>query len=109
MTVKELITTLQKLPKGLEVVIGDGSTVEGVQMELYENITNCEGEENATPEAGDMVELEGVVEKIEGGVAMVRVNNAMAESSEEESAAPEESEEDRMMKMAEESDKENYS
>jgi len=68
-----------------------------------------EGEQNATPEAGDMVELEGVVEKIEGGVAMVRVNNAMAEASEEESAVPEESEEDRMMKMAEESDKENYS
>jgi hypothetical protein len=68
-----------------------------------------EGEENATPEAGDMVELEGVVEKIEGSVAMVRVNNAMAEASEEESAVPEESEEDRMMKMAEESDKENYS
>jgi len=68
-----------------------------------------EGEENATPEAGDMVELEGVVEKIDGGVAMVRVNNAMAEASEEESAVPEESEEDRMMKMAEESDKENYS
>lgn len=67
-----------------------------------------EGEENATPEAGDMVELEGVVEKIEGGVAMVRVNNAMAEQP-EESAKPEESEEDRMMKMAEESDKENYS
>jgi hypothetical protein len=40
---------------------------------------------------------------------MVRVNNAMAEASEEESAVPEESEEDRMMKMAEESDKENYS
>lgn len=68
-----------------------------------------EGEGNATPEAGDMVELEGVVEKIEGGVAMVRVNNAMAEASEEESEAPEDSEEDRMMKMAEESDKENYS
>ena len=68
-----------------------------------------EGEGNATPEAGDMVELEGVVEKIEDGVAMVRVNNAMAEASEEESAVPEESEEDRMMKMAEESDKENYS
>jgi hypothetical protein len=33
----------------------------------------------------------------------------MAEQPEEESAVPEESEEDRMMKMAEESDKENYS
>lgn len=69
-----------------------------------------EGDDNAaSPEAGDMVELEGVVEKIEGDVAMVRVNNAMAEEAQEESAEPEMSEEDRMMKMAEESDKENYS
>lgn len=68
-----------------------------------------EGEENAAPEVGDMVELEGVVEKIEGEVAMVRVNNAMMEEPENESEGPEESEEDRMMKMAEESDKDNYS
>ncbi len=69
-----------------------------------------EGDDSvASPEAGDMVELEGVVEKIEGDVAMVRVNNAMAEEAQEESAEPEMSEEDRMMKMAEESDKENYS
>lgn len=68
-----------------------------------------EGEENAAPEVGDMVELEGTVESIENGVAMVRVNNAMAEESEsEENNKPEMSEEDRMMKMAEESDKENY-
>jgi hypothetical protein len=67
-----------------------------------------EGEENAAPEAGDMVELEGTVESIENGVAMVRVNNAMAEESESEENKPEMSEEDQMMKMAEESDKENY-
>lgn len=69
-----------------------------------------EGEDNASPEAGDMVELEGVVEKVEGEMAMVRVNNAMTdEDANEESAQPEESEEDRMMKMAAESDEENYS
>lgn len=67
-----------------------------------------EGEENAAPEAGDMVELEGTVESIENGIAMVRVNNAMAEESESEENKPEMSEEDQMMKMAEESDKENY-
>lgn len=67
-----------------------------------------EGEENAAPEVGDMVELEGTVESIENGVAMVRVNNAMAEESESEENKPEMSEEDQMMKMAEESDKENY-
>lgn len=68
-----------------------------------------EGEENASPEVGDMVELEGTVESIENDVAMVRVNNAMAEESEsEENNKPEMSEEDQMMKIAEESDKENY-
>lgn len=71
-----------------------------------------EGEENAVPEAGDSVELEGVVEKVENGVAFVRVNEAMSESeneSESEDNKSEMSEEDRMMKMAEESDKESYS
>jgi len=67
-----------------------------------------EGEENANPEVGDMVELEGKVERIDGDMAIVSVSNAMAEESESESEQPEMSEEDRMMKMAEESDKENY-
>jgi hypothetical protein len=56
------------------------------------------------------VELEGKVERIDGDMAIVSVSNAMAEESDsEESNKPEMSEEDRMMKMAEESDKENYS
>jgi hypothetical protein len=69
-----------------------------------------DGEENANPEVGDMVELEGKVERIDGDMAIVSVSNAMSEEPEaEESNKPEMSEEDRMMKMAEESDKENYS
>jgi hypothetical protein len=69
-----------------------------------------EGEENATPEVGDMVELEGKVESVDGDMAIVSVSNAMTEEPEaEESKEPEMSEEDRMMKMAEESDKDNYS
>ena len=68
-----------------------------------------EGEENSAPEVGDMVELEGKVDRIEGDMAIVSVSNAMSEEPEaEESNKPEMSEEDRMMKMAEESDKENY-
>ena len=69
-----------------------------------------EGEENAAPEAGDSVELEGVVEKVENGVAFVRVNEAMSEESNEAESeeAPEMSEEDRMMEMAKKSDEEEY-
>lgn len=69
-----------------------------------------EGEENAAPEAGDSVELEGVVEKVENGVAFVRVNEAMSEESGEAESeeAPEMSEEDRMMEMAKKSDEEEY-
>jgi len=70
-----------------------------------------EGEENAAPEAGDSVELEGVVEKVENGVAFVRINEAMSEESNEaesENEAPEMSEEDRMMEMAKKSDEEEY-
>jgi len=55
------------------------------------------------------VELEGKVESVDGDMAIVSVSNAMTEEPEaEESNEPEASEEDRMMKMAEESDKENY-
>ena len=71
-----------------------------------------DGEENASPEVGDMVELEGSVESIDNGIAIVRVNNAMTEEEdkvEDKSSESDMSEEDRMMKMAEESDKENYS
>jgi hypothetical protein len=70
-----------------------------------------EGEENAAPEAGDSVELEGVVEKVENGVAFVRINEAMSEESNEaesENESPEMSEEDRMMEMAKKSDEEEY-
>jgi len=69
-----------------------------------------EGEENAAPEAGDSVELEGVVEKVENGVAFVRVNEAISEESNEAESeeAPEMSEEDRMMEMAKKSDEEEY-
>lgn len=69
-----------------------------------------EGEDNATPESGDMVELEGTVEKIEGDVAMVRVKYAMIdENPGEKGTAPKMSEEDRMMDMAKKSDEESYS
>jgi hypothetical protein len=74
-----------------------------------------DGSENVAPEVGDSVELSGTIKMIENGVAHVNVENAVTENeskdmsedmSEGENSM---SEEEKMMKMAEESDKENYS
>jgi len=74
-----------------------------------------DGSENVSPEVGDSVELSGTIDMIENGVAHVNVEHAMSESGSkdksEDMAEGENSmsEEEKMMKMAEESDKENYS
>ena len=74
-----------------------------------------DGGDNVAPEVGDSVELSGTIDMIENGVAHVNVEHAMSESeSKDKSEDMSEgensmSEEERMMKMAEESDKENYS
>jgi len=74
-----------------------------------------DGGDNVAPEVGDSVELSGTIDMIENGVAHVSVEHAMAENapkdkSEDKSEGEDSmSEEERMMKMAEESDKENYS
>jgi len=74
-----------------------------------------DGSENVSPEVGDSVELSGTIDMIENGVAHVNVEHAMSESESkdksEDMAEGENSmsEEEKMMKMAEESDKNNYS
>jgi len=74
-----------------------------------------DGSENVSPEVGDSVELSGTIGMIENGVAHVNVEHAMTENapkdkSEDKSEGEDSmSEEEKMMKMAEESDKENYS
>jgi len=74
-----------------------------------------DGGDNVAPEVGDSVELSGTIDMIENGVAHVNVEHAMSESESkdksEDMAEGENSmsEEERMMKMAEESDKESYS
>ena len=74
-----------------------------------------DGGEDVAPEVGDSVELSGTISMIENGIAHVQVEQAMAESESsdksEDMAEGEDSmsEEERMMKLAEESDKENYS
>jgi hypothetical protein len=67
-----------------------------------------EGEMTA-PEAGDSVELSGKVEKVDGDVVHVRVNDAMMENESEEPEEPMMSEEDKMRKLAESADEESYS
>ena len=74
-----------------------------------------DGGEDVTPEVGDSVELSGTIHMIENGIAHVNVEHAMTENEpkdkSEDKAEGEDSmsEEERMMKLAEESDKENYS
>lgn len=50
MTVKQLIARLNKLPSKLEVVIGDGSSIEGVEIDRIDNVCNT-GEDDDTPVA----------------------------------------------------------
>jgi hypothetical protein len=74
-----------------------------------------DGSENVSPEVGDSVELSGTIDMIENGIAHVNVEHAMSESESkdqsEDMAEGENSmsEEEKMMKLAEESDKKNYS
>ena len=74
-----------------------------------------DGGEDVSPEVGDSVELSGTIDMIENGVAHVSVEHAIAENapkdkSEDKSEGEDSmSEEERMMKLAEQSDKENYS
>ena len=74
-----------------------------------------DGGEDVSPEVGDSVELSGTISMIENGIAHVNVEHAVTENEEsdksEDMAEGESqmSEEEKMMKMAEESDKENYS
>jgi hypothetical protein len=42
MRVKELIVLLKQMPPSLEVVIGDGTSVETVSLDRYENLCNCD-------------------------------------------------------------------
>ena len=90
-------------------------TKKGMVMLPISKFEVSDGEENVTPEVGDSVELSGTISMIENGIAHVNVEHAMTENESpdkaEDKAEGEDSmsEEERMMKMAEESDKENYS
>ena len=90
-------------------------TKKGMVMLPISKFEVNDGGENITPEVGDSVELSGTISMIENGIAHVNVEHAMTENESpdkaEDKAEGEDSmsEEERMMKMAEESDKENYS
>ena len=89
-------------------------TKSGMVMLPISKFEMNEGEENVSPEVGDSVELTGIVSMIENGVAHIDVENAVSDGAPEDMSqdmaeGEDSSEEDKMMKMAEESDKENYS
>ena len=89
-------------------------TKSGMVMLPISKFEMNEGEENVSPEVGDSVELTGIVSMIKNGVAHIEVENAVTDGAPEDMSqdmaeGEDSSEEDKMMKMAEESDKENYS
>jgi hypothetical protein len=93
----------------------DKMTKSGMVMLPVSKFEMNDGGENVAPEVGDSVELSGTIDMIKNGVAHVMVEHAVSENvaddksedmSEGENSS---SEEEKMMKMAEESDKENYS
>jgi hypothetical protein len=90
-------------------------TKSGMVMLPVSKFEMNDGSENVSPEVGDSVELSGTIDMIENGVAHVNVEHAMSESESkdksEDMAEGENSmsEEEKMMKLAEESDKKNYS
>ena len=75
----------------------------------------ADGEDNVAPEVGDSVELSGTIDHIANGIAHVSVEHAVKEGESKDTSEDKSegetpmTEEERMMKMAEESDKKNYS
>lgn len=93
----------------------DKMTKSGMVMLPVSKFEMNDGGENVAPEVGDSVELSGTIDIIKDGIAHVYVEHAVTENtpkdkSEDNSEGEKSmSDEERMMKMAEESDKENYS
>jgi len=68
-----------------------------------------DGGDNVPPSEGDHVELSGVVHMVKGGVAHIKVNDAMMEGESDNNQQDNMSEEDKMRELAKQADEENYS
>ena len=84
-------------------------TKSGMVMLPVSKFEMNDGGENVAPEVGDSVELSGIIDIIKDGIAHVYVEHAVTENTPKDEGEKSMSDEERMMKMAEESDKENYS
>jgi hypothetical protein len=87
----------------------------GMVMLPLSKFEMTDGSDNVAPEVGDSVELSGTVYKIENGIAHVSVEHAMSENKPQDNSEDmsegetPSTEEEKMMKLARESDKKNYS
>jgi len=68
-----------------------------------------DGGDAVPPSEGDHVELSGVVHMVKGGVAHIKVNDAMMEGESDNNQQDNMSEEDKMRELAKKADEENYS
>jgi len=81
----------------------------GVVMLPLSMLEVNDGGENVAPSEGDQVELSGVVQMVENGVAHIKVNEAMVEDESEGNQEDDASEEDKMRELAKNADEESYS
>ena len=88
---------------------GDMKMPQGMVMLPLSMLEVNDGGDNVPPSEGDHVELSGVVHMVKGGVAHIKVNDAMMEGESDNNQQDNMSEEDKMRELAKQADEENYS
>jgi hypothetical protein len=88
---------------------GDMNMPKGMVMLPVSMLEVNDGGDAVPPSEGDHVELSGVVHMVKGGVAHIKVNDAMMESESNNNQQDNMSEEDKMRALAQKADEEAYS
>jgi hypothetical protein len=88
---------------------GEMKMPKGVVMLPVSMLEVADGGNMVPPSEGDHVELSGVVHMVKGGVAHIKVNDAMMEGESDNNQNDNMSEEDKMRELAKNADEESYS
>ena len=88
---------------------GEMKMPKGMVMLPLSMLEVADGGNMVPPSEGDHVELSGVVSMVKGGVAHIKVNDAMMEGESDNNQNDSMSEEDKMRELAKNADEESYS
>jgi len=97
-----------QMKEGMDIG-GEMKMPKGMVMLPLSMLEVNDGGDNVPPSEGDHVELSGVVHMVKGGVAHIKVNDAMMEGESDNNQQDNMSEEDKMRELAKQADEENYS